>query len=131
MRDRCGIFVLDGTSEDRPRWPSVMRQEELPNAGDVHAAIERLRDETRLCRAKLEDAYAKVAVLDSGACAPSGARPTPDGVLTRASAYRERARRIRELADTTSFQAIKEKLLEVVGEYERLARDAERHETKA
>ena len=108
-----------------------MGQKELPNAGDVHAAIERLREETRLYRAKLEDAYAKVAVLDSETRNPSGARPTPDGVLTGASAYRERARRIRELADTTSFQAIKEKLLEVVGEYERLAIEVERHETKA
>ena len=108
-----------------------MGQKELPNAGDVHAAIERLREETRLYRAKLEDAYAKVAVLESGTGDPSGARPTPDGVLTRATAYRERARRIRELADTTSFQAIKEKLLEVVDEYERLAAEVERHETKA
>lgn len=111
-----------------------MGQKELPNAGDVHAAIERLREETRLYRAKLEDAYAKVAVLESGTGDPSGplgARPTPDGVLIRATAYRERARRIRELADTTSFQAIKEKLLEVVDEYERLAAEVERHETKA
>ena len=108
-----------------------MGQKESPNAGDVHAAIERLRDETRLYRAKLEDAYAKVAVLELEARNPSGARPTPDGVLTRASAYRERARRIRELADTTSFQAIKDKLLEVVGEYERLATEVEHHETKA
>lgn len=108
-----------------------MGQKELPNAGDVHAAIERLREETRLYRVKLEDAYAKVAVLESETGDPTSARPTPDGVLTKASAYRERARRIRELADTTSFQAIKEKLLEVVSEYERLALEVERHETKA
>jgi hypothetical protein len=108
-----------------------MGQKEPPNAGDVHAAIERLREETRLYRVKLEDAYAKVAILESETADPASARPPPVGVLTRASAYRERARRIRELADTTSFQSIKEKLLEVVGEYERLAIEVERHEAKA
>jgi hypothetical protein len=108
-----------------------MGQKELPSAGDVHASIERLREETRLYRVKLEDSYAKVAVLESETGDPASARPTPDGVLTRAGAYRERARRIRELADTTSFQALKEKLLEVVGEYERLAIEVERHETEA
>jgi hypothetical protein len=108
-----------------------MGQKELPNARDVHAAIGRLREETRLYRVKLEDAYAKVAVLESETGDPASARPTPDGVLTRASAYRERARRIQELADTTSVPAIKEKLLEVVGEYERLAIEVERHGTEA
>jgi hypothetical protein len=108
-----------------------MGQKELPNAGDVHVAIERLREETRLYRVKLEDAYAKVAVLESETGDPASARPTPYGVLAKASAYRERARRIRELADTTSFQAIKEKLLEVVREYERLAIEVEHHETEA
>ena len=107
-----------------------MGQKELPNAGDVHAAIERLREETRFYRVKLEDAYAKVAVLESETGDPASARPTPDGVLTKASAYRERARRIRELADTTSFQSIKEKLLQVVDEYERLAIEVERRQTE-
>jgi len=69
--------------------------------------------------------------LESETGDPASARQTPDGVLTRASAYRERARRIRELADTTSVPAIKEKLLEVVGEYERLAIEVERHGTEA
>ena len=44
--------------------------------------------------------------------------------------YRERARRIRALADETTFPQIKSELLEVAVEYERLAVQAESRGTE-
>jgi hypothetical protein len=44
--------------------------------------------------------------------------------------YRERARRIRALADETTFPQIKSELLQVAVEYERLAAQAEIRRTE-